>query len=397
MLMLLCTFILHGGVYSLPTGPEFLDAVRSKNLDLVHTMYTDLESFSDRDAIFNYQEESTGHSALHVAVQVDFDEFLSQVVLFSDSKLPLDFNFNFTLVDHEGMTAMSYACLLGKDESVKSFLHTKLDLWNISNVKNGWYPIHYAINGTRSEQIEIMDYLFLELAEDTFKQHGFGEDGDEDKEDDVMAKLLDLPHAAQVNFTTTLGQTPLHMASSQNNMEEIIILLQFQPDINAQDVYGNTPLHVAANYADDMGLVVELLEMGGNVNITNNDGLTAKQVARGNSFISEHVDYFDEYKYPSEDDDSTLPMTDDEGNLIEDYESLKDFEMESLGNTGELNDKDMMFENDDGETLMRNGDPFAGTFDEASSFSGGFNDHAYENDPDAFEDMPYGMSEKDEL
>lgn len=52
-----------------------------------------------------------------------------------------------------------------------------------------------------------------------------------------------------VNIQSEKGETPLHIAARNENIEAIKLLLQHpEIDVNMQDVYGNTPLHTAVEH-----------------------------------------------------------------------------------------------------------------------------------------------------
>jgi ankyrin repeat protein len=54
-----------------------------------------------------------------------------------------------------------------------------------------------------------------------------------------------LEHGADVNAQNNHHSTPLHLATSLENVETIQLLIERGADIDAQDIVHNTPLHLA--------------------------------------------------------------------------------------------------------------------------------------------------------
>ena len=70
------------------------------------------------------------------------------------------------------------------------------------------------------------------------------------------------------------GQTVLHYAAQQNTSYFSSTIVENQGnivDVNAQDLCGQTPLHLAVQN-DNMNMVLVLLGLGANVNIADNNG-----------------------------------------------------------------------------------------------------------------------------
>jgi len=69
------------------------------------------------------------------------------------------------------------------------------------------------------------------------------------------------------------GNTPLHMASKNNNLNTVKYLLKNGANVNCQNNDGRTPLHLAAMYAE-LNVVKYLLKKGANVNCLDKYGKT---------------------------------------------------------------------------------------------------------------------------
>ena len=78
-----------------------------------------------------------------------------------------------------------------------------------------------------------------------------------------------------VNFGNSEGKTPLHIACEIGNAQLIEVLLcNDNVDIDAQDNDGLTPLHILIEQ-NNTDLVELLVKYGCNVNIIDNEGITA--------------------------------------------------------------------------------------------------------------------------
>lgn len=71
-----------------------------------------------------------------------------------------------------------------------------------------------------------------------------------------------LKRGAKPNLQNPVGQTPLHCASSQNNVRTLELLLEYGADPNVQNNFRQTALHLAARRNDTGMLELLLLEHG---------------------------------------------------------------------------------------------------------------------------------------
>lgn len=59
-----------------------------------------------------------------------------------------------------------------------------------------------------------------------------------------MARML-LTRGSDVNNTSSVGNTPLHVAVMRNRFDCAMVLLTYGANANARGEHGNTPLHLA--------------------------------------------------------------------------------------------------------------------------------------------------------
>ena len=107
--------------------------------------------------------------------------------------------------------------------------------------QNNSTPLDYAISGNSKEMAEL---LFLHGATVQKKPHGYLTIFHEwalGAGDTNIAELL-LSHGADVNAKGNDGQTPLHFAARQGQLQAVEWLVKRGADVNARDAKGKTPL-----------------------------------------------------------------------------------------------------------------------------------------------------------
>ena len=94
---------------------------------------------------------------------------------------------------------------------------------------------------------------------------------------DALRKYL-TKHPEALDARNKPGQTPLINAAYLNSHISLRVILEFQPNLNAQSNQGNTALHLSADrgYAQ---IVSTLIDAGARTDITNNSGATARDLA----------------------------------------------------------------------------------------------------------------------
>jgi ankyrin repeat protein len=91
----------------------------------------------------------------------------------------------------------------------------------------------------------------------------------------ATAALL-LKHGAKVNAHDGEGNTPLHVAVIQRNVDLAKMLLENSADANARNGDGRTPLHLAVEQAEMAGL---LLKQGADRELRDHDGKTPLDIS----------------------------------------------------------------------------------------------------------------------
>ena len=94
-----------------------------------------------------------------------------------------------------------------------------------------------------------------------------------------------LAHGANVNMQDADGDTPLHGAAQNGNVEIIRLLLDKGANVDVKNKLGGTPLMWAAVFGHE-DAVRFLLSRGANPSLKDNDGITAAQWAAQNNRTS---------------------------------------------------------------------------------------------------------------
>jgi ankyrin repeat protein len=100
-----------------------------------------------------------------------------------------------------------------------------------------------------------------------------------------------LRHGANVHMATNSGFTPLMFSASDNSSECTAILLQHDAAVDAVDAEGYTALWIASLYGR-LPIVELLVEGGSDIEIANNNGKKARDIARERNHTAV-VEYLD--------------------------------------------------------------------------------------------------------
>ena len=87
-----------------------------------------------------------------------------------------------------------------------------------------------------------------------------------------------------LNFKDENGNTPLHIATENNNIKLVLYLLKLQADVNVQNNNGFTPLHIATNQ-NNKAIIHLLLNYGAHINQDNDTGSDVLWLATNNRNI----------------------------------------------------------------------------------------------------------------
>ena len=80
-----------------------------------------------------------------------------------------------------------------------------------------------------------------------------------------------------INIPIDSDKTALHLAVIEENKDMIVLLLNKNADINAQDINGNTPLHLAYTTKNEE-IIILLINQGANVNLLNEYSLKPHEI-----------------------------------------------------------------------------------------------------------------------
>lgn len=99
------------------------------------------------------------------------------------------------------------------------------------------------------------------------------------KENDVARLLLE--HGADVNFQDSVGYSSLHFASRDHNLELMMLLIDYDTDIELRDDWGNTSLSNAVYYRTPQRLeaIRLLLDHGADPDLKNNYGVSPRSLS----------------------------------------------------------------------------------------------------------------------
>lgn len=87
-----------------------------------------------------------------------------------------------------------------------------------------------------------------------------------------ITTLLD--HGADIHAKDEEGNTPLHLATSNQNNQVVALLLDRGADINTENKDGDTPLHLAIYHDRSPDIIPLLLAQGADINVQNKYGDT---------------------------------------------------------------------------------------------------------------------------
>ncbi|XP_066866299.1 85/88 kDa calcium-independent phospholipase A2 isoform X3 [Kogia breviceps] len=212
--------------------------------------------------------DNNGETAFHYAVQSDNSQVLQ--LLGKNASAGLN------QVNHQGLTPLHLACQLGKQDMVRVLL-----LYNARcNVMgpNG-YPIHVAMKFSQKGCAEMI--VSMDSSQIHSKDPRYGASPLHWAKNAEMARLL-LKRGCDVNSTSSVGNTALHVAVTRNRFDCVIVLLTHGANAEARGEHGNTPLHLAVS-KDNMEMIKALLVFGAEVDIPNDFGETPAFIASKHS------------------------------------------------------------------------------------------------------------------
>ncbi|XP_024617312.1 85/88 kDa calcium-independent phospholipase A2 isoform X6 [Neophocaena asiaeorientalis asiaeorientalis] len=212
--------------------------------------------------------DNNGETAFHYAVQSDN----SQVLQLLGENASAGVN----QVNNRGLTPLHLACQLGKQEMVRVLLlcSARCDV-----VGPGGYPIHVAMKFSRKGCAEMI--VSMDSTQIHSKDPRYGASPLHWAKTAEMARLL-LKRGCDVNSTSSVGNTALHVAVMRNRFDCVMVLLTHGANAEARGEHGNTPLHLAMS-KDNMEMIKALIVFGAEVDIPNDFGETPAFMASKNS------------------------------------------------------------------------------------------------------------------
>ncbi len=233
-------------------------------------------------------------------------------------KMLLNEGVNPNSADNNGQTALYFAARHGCTEIVKALLAVGADVnkpagWqkrtplfvsaigfqyetakvlidaggNINQFDgDGIAPLHYVVSGGRDTGLpvrtETVKKFIEELHPDVNQKTQWGVSPLQCASlcgHSNIVKIL-LEHGADVNYADTAGNTALHRAVKNEDIQTVGILLEAGADVNCANKHGETPLHTAV-FDENVQCITALLNAGADINKTDNDGKTPLRVAAG--------------------------------------------------------------------------------------------------------------------
>ena len=196
----------------------------------------------EQDLLDTNVVDSSGNTPLHYSVSGDVSPDLNLIdLLLKQPKIEVN------LQNKIGNTPLHNAVLRGNLNVLRKLLNHPNLLRNIPN-KQGLTPLFFTF--ICSSEIEI-------------------------------ARLL-LEQASLVNFD---GQSILHIVAASRGWNGLIVdIRQLEIDINAVDCNGNTALHLAIINLN-IEMATYLIDQGADINIENHDGVTPRELSENSSNV----------------------------------------------------------------------------------------------------------------
>lgn len=193
-----------------------------------------------------------GKTALHQSIEV-IEPTLTNTLIQAKASI--------NTRDNDQRTPLQSAIATGQVDLAQKLIELGADIYNRS--KGDWTALHYAAQLGNENLVKT---LLEKGAISNLKTWGNQLPIDLVPEDKASIKALLQPSTN--NYTLLdqadpFGNTPLHQAVRDNNIERIKTLLSTNADVNAKNSYGETPLHTALHaaphYLNNTAPVLELL------------------------------------------------------------------------------------------------------------------------------------------
>ncbi|XP_046445039.1 serine/threonine-protein phosphatase 6 regulatory ankyrin repeat subunit A-like isoform X3 [Daphnia pulex] len=182
--------------------------------------------------------DNNGRTALHYASCRGFEDCVSSLLDAKASPYQKDFL---------GKTPFHLAAAMGHVYVLKQLIQQGAD--SLGDVKlldhQSYTPLHWAAYKGRENCVEVLlglDSGSTSLGNQFTPLHCAVSQGNEL----CAAVLLDHLGPSAVHAKDGIGQTAVHVASSCGSADMLLLLLNYGPDLNGQDIYQRTPTMLAA-------------------------------------------------------------------------------------------------------------------------------------------------------
>ncbi|CAD6241270.1 GSCOCG00002603001-RA-CDS [Cotesia congregata] len=218
--------------------------------------------------------DNTGATALHHAAISGHPDVIKAL-----SRIP---GIKFNVTDKKGQTPLHCACAEGHMEAVETLINLGSNLNDRDN--DGYSPLHVAtrMRNTGIVQILLNANANCNITDDNglTSLHMAASQGCKGILESIIDYCPDV-----INKQCNIGNTPLHLACQNNQMDTIEILLKKKADINCLNLKLQTPIHIAAEmgHTDVCKL---LLAAGANIEQREKGGRTPLYIAARGSFTA---------------------------------------------------------------------------------------------------------------
>ncbi|MFD2551382.1 ankyrin repeat domain-containing protein [Bizionia sediminis] len=218
-----------------------------------------------------------GNTPLHILAKQP--NTLDQIQYFINKGVPL------THVNNKGNTAFFNAVTYNSLPVISSLYSSQTDLTRVN--KQGVSALALALE---HNSYEVVAYLIKsgapvgnknQLIYDAMKSFNTKFQADFEKK---MALLV--AHGADINSAQANGNTVIHNAVMENNLDLLKWAMGFDVNINAKNEAGNTALHLAAMRSKNTDILKYLIAEGADTSLTTAFQETAFQLAQENELLT---------------------------------------------------------------------------------------------------------------
>lgn len=189
-------------------------------------------------------QDADGDTPLHKLFKTPYRKSSKEI-----AELLIAYKASLEITNHKGDTPFHIAAT--QTSGLYTHLLKLLQNVNIQNAQTGQTLLH-MISALASDKSDRALYLLLERQADVTIADAQGNlplhYAVQNKDIDIIKKLLDANKDVTINAKNKIGKTPLFFAIQSNNIEIIDFLIQQGADPNIVDYQGNNMLHHAFSY-----------------------------------------------------------------------------------------------------------------------------------------------------